>query len=224
MTPKVKIGLTAPLLSTSAWLQGDPVNFDTLTGRVVLVEVFQVNCPGCFLHTLPQAIMLHQKYAAHGLSVLGLATAFEDFELNTLENLQRLIQMSEVIGETHRRLAQYGKLSAGKLRYRIPFPVAMDKLIKRQQAVSETEVSAFISANVPDFGAQTAALQQQLRKRVKNFLESRRYVAETFDRFNLQGTPSHIIVDKSGILCACEFGGFAELEALLQKLLGLDSK
>jgi hypothetical protein len=31
--------------------------------KVVLVEAFQVNCPGCFFYALPQAISLYEKYA-----------------------------------------------------------------------------------------------------------------------------------------------------------------
>ncbi len=46
---KAQIGQKAPQLSVSAWVQGMELNFDQLLGQVVLVEVFQVNCPGCFL-------------------------------------------------------------------------------------------------------------------------------------------------------------------------------
>jgi hypothetical protein len=47
---------------------------------------------------------LYQRYSDHGLSVLGAATAFEDFDKNNLENLTHLIETGEVIGETHRML------------------------------------------------------------------------------------------------------------------------
>ena len=30
------------------WVQGAPTNFDQEKDHIVLVEVFQVNCPGCF--------------------------------------------------------------------------------------------------------------------------------------------------------------------------------
>ena len=175
-----KIGKKAPLLSVYNWAQGEPTNFDQLTGKVVLVEVFQVNCPGCFLSSLPRAINLHNQYSAQGLFVLGIATAFEDFDKNTLENLRRLVKKGEVVGETLRLLEQNGKLSDGKLAYKIPFPLAMDRLTKLQNEVTN---------------------------------------AATFDCFNLQGTPSHIVVDKKGNLRAVEFGAFPEMEELLQNLL-----
>ncbi len=202
---KAQIGKKAPLLAVSDWLQGAAVNFDQLSGRVVLVEVFQVNCPGCFLYALPQAIDLYERYADHGLSVLGVATAFEDFDKNNLENLVRLIENGEVIGETLRLLGQHGKLSGNRLPYRIPFPVAMDRLTKRQAEVSENEVSAFIEDRFPDFARQPGANQQNIREQVWRYLQPLDYHAETFERFDLKGTPSHILVDKQGVLRDCIF-------------------
>ncbi|MDD4906730.1 MAG: TlpA family protein disulfide reductase, partial [Methylobacter tundripaludum] len=103
---KAQIGQKTPPLSVSTWVQGTETNFDRLLGQVVLVEVFQVNCPGCFLYALPQAVDLHRKYSEHGLTILGVATAFEDFDKNNLENLIRLIENGEVVGETLRMLSQ----------------------------------------------------------------------------------------------------------------------
>ena len=114
----------APNLSVSEWIQGRPTNIDKEMGNVVLVEVFQVNCPGCFTHGIPQAIDMHMKYYQDGLRVLGVATAFEDFDKNTLDNLKLLLTTGEVIGETRKVLAEYGRLAPeNKLSYKIPFPV-----------------------------------------------------------------------------------------------------
>jgi hypothetical protein len=74
----VHIGDKAPNLIVSEWVQGKPTNIDRETGNVVLVEVFQVNCPGCFIHGIPQVVEMHSKYYQHGLRVLGIATAFEE--------------------------------------------------------------------------------------------------------------------------------------------------
>ena len=59
---KAHLGGKAPSPILSEWLQGDPVNIDQLIGRVILVEVFQVNCPGCFLNALPLASRLYEAY------------------------------------------------------------------------------------------------------------------------------------------------------------------
>jgi hypothetical protein len=215
---KAQIGQKAPFLSVSDWVQGEPVNFDQLSGRVVLVEVFQVNCPGCFLYSLPQAVELHRKYSDQGLSVLGVATAFEDFDKNNLENLIRLVKNGEVVGETLHLLSQQGKLTSGHLPYRIPFPLAMDRLKKRQADVTDDEIAAFIKDRVPGFDRQPEPYQQKIRQQVQNYFQSLDYHAETFERFDLKGTPSHILVDKKGMLRDCAFGSYPELEA---RVLGL---
>lgn len=210
---------SVPPLSVSQWVQGEATNFDQLRGKVVLVEVFQVNCPGCFLYSLPQAIDLHQRYPEQGLAVLGVATAFEDFDKNNLVNLRLLLEKCEVVGETRRALQEYGQLRNGLWPYRIPFPVAMDRLLKAEQPVTEQTVDDFIRQKLPDISRQSADYQQQIRLRVRDYLRTLEYRAETFERFALQGTPSHILVDKQGILRACRFGEFSELESLIRQLL-----
>ena len=120
------IGQKAPNLSVSEWIQGAPTNFEQEKDHVVLVEVFQVNCPGCFMHAIPETIDIYNKYREEGVRVLGLATAFEDFDKNTLDNLKMLAKTGEVIGETKDALSMYGKLRDGnKLSYKIPFPLGL---------------------------------------------------------------------------------------------------
>ena len=102
-------------ITVGHWVQGGPISLDDWVGSVILIEVFQVNCPGCFIYALPRAVDLHQRYHDQGLVVMGLATAFEDYDKNTLENLQKLVTSGEVIGETYKALNQYGKLAEGKL-------------------------------------------------------------------------------------------------------------
>lgn len=216
---KAQIGQKAPLLSLSDWVQGEPVNFDQLSGRVVLVEVFQVNCPGCFLYALPQAVDLYQRYSDQGLSVLGVATAFEDFDKNNLENLTRLIESSEVVGETLRTLSEQGKLIAGRLPFRIPFPVAMDRLQKRQAGMDPNEIETFINQRIPDFEQQPETYRQKIRQQVQHYFQSLTYHAETFELFDLKGTPSHILVDKHGVLRDCAFGTHPDLEEHVLELL-----
>lgn len=216
---KAQIGQKAPLLQVSDWVQGEPCVFDQLSGRVVLLEVFQVNCPGCFLYALPQAIDLYQRYSHQGLSVFGVATAFEDFDKNNLENLTRLIEKGEVVGETHRMLSRQGKLIADRLPFRIPFPVAMDRLQKRQADVTPDEIVAFINQRIPDFEQQTKPWQQKIWRQVEHYFQSLTYHAETFELFNLKGTPSYILVDKQGLLRDCGFGTHPDLEEKILALL-----
>src|ERR671921_6936 len=104
----VRIGNKAPNLKVSEWVQGKPTNIDKEINNVILVEVFQVNCPGCFIYGIPDAIEIYRKYNKRNVTVLGIATAFEDFDKNTLENLKLLLFTGEVIGETRNALSQYG--------------------------------------------------------------------------------------------------------------------
>ena len=109
----VKIGERASDLELSEWVQGEPTDIQREAGRVVLVEVFQVNCPGCFLYALPEAVRLHKQYDGEGLTIFGVATAFEDFDLNTLDNARKLAKDGTVVGETKLALERAGRLQEG---------------------------------------------------------------------------------------------------------------
>ena len=214
-----KLGEKAPLLLISDWIQGDPTDIDQLIGKVVLIEVFQVNCPGCFLYSLPQAIKLHQKYFDKGLVVLGIATAFEDFDKNTLKNLKLLVKQNKVIGETLRVLTRNNQLIDQQLSFHIPFPLAMDMITTDKKEITPNNVSLFIEQHFPDFINKNKYEKEQIQLKVLNYLQSRLSVAETFKLYNLQGTPSHIVINKKGQLKACEFGYFSDLEWLVSTLL-----
>ncbi len=215
-----KIGSKAPNLQISTWVQGKPTNIDKENGNVVLVEVFQVNCPGCFLYGIPEAIDIYNKYRDKGLTVLGVATAFEDFDKNNLPNLEKLVTTGEVIGETYRALAQYGQLKDGnKLPYKIPFPVGMDMLKKESGPLTDSKVTDFIEANIPDFRSYSEKERQVLVERVKHYLRSKEYSAKTFEEYALRGTPSSILVDRKGILRSTFFGSNGILEGAISELL-----
>jgi len=215
----IKVGEKAPNIKVSKWVQGLPTNFDKEKDQIILVEVFQVNCPGCFLYGIPEAISIYNKYHSEGVTVIGLATAFEDFDKNTLENLELLLKSGEVIGETKKGLSQYGKLDDDKLPYKIPFPVAMDSLIKETKDNSESRIKNFIYNQIPDFDSQSEDYRNQIIQRVKSYLKSKEYSAETFEKYSLQGTPSTIVVDRKGILRDVSFGQTGGLEPRIQSLL-----
>jgi thiol-disulfide isomerase/thioredoxin len=214
-----RIGQKAPNLKVSKWVQGLSTNIDKEKDRVVLVEVFQVNCPGCFLYGIPEAIEIYNKYRKEGATVLGLATAFEDYDKNTLENLELLLTTGEVVGETQRALAQYGQLRGNKLPYKIPFPVAMDSLKKEERVVTEKKVVDFIESQLPDFKLYSEQQQSALMARVTQYLKAKEYSAETFEEYALRGTPSSILVDRNGVLQNITFGQTGYLESMVQLLL-----
>ena len=215
----VKIGEKAPNLQVSEWVQGMPTNFDQEKDHIVLVEVFQVNCPGCFMYGIPEAINIYNKYRDDGLRVLGVATAFEDFDKNTLDNLKMLVETGEVVGDTLQSLGQYGQLDGNKLRYKIPFPLAMDSLVKTSGEISQEKIMSFIYPQIPDFDSQPDAYKEQIIQRVKDYMKSKEYSAETFETYALNGTPSTILVDRKGILRDVSFGQNGNLEPTIQSLL-----
>jgi hypothetical protein len=86
-----------------------------------LLFVFQVNCPGCFIYGFPLMNKLYWQYRERGLNILGLATAFEDFDYNTAENVKLLLAEQKTVGATYKALGE---------RYNQPinFPIAVDVL------------------------------------------------------------------------------------------------
>tara|TARA_B110000014_G_C20109682_1_gene584331 strand:+ start:141 stop:797 length:657 start_codon:yes stop_codon:yes gene_type:complete len=215
----VTIGEKAPNLKLGKWVQGMDTNIDGEGDNVKLVEVFQVNCPGCFMHSIPEIINIYNKYKMEGLSVFGVATAFEDYDKNTLENLEMLLTTGEVVGDTKQALTQYGQLDNGKLQFKIPYPVAMDSLVKEGGEPSMEKMTSFINQQIPNFESQPEEYKNQIYARVKEYYKSKKYTAETFEMYSLQGTPSTILVDRKGILRDVSFGSTANLEAMVQKLL-----
>jgi hypothetical protein len=215
-----KIGSLAPNLRVAEWVQGKPTNIDKQKGNVVLVEVFQVNCPGCFLYGLPEAVDLHAKYKDQGICVLGLATAFEDYDKNNLDNLRMLVDSGQVVGETYKALSQYGQLKEGnRLTYEIPFPIGMDILRKESHQLSDSKVMDYVEANVPDFRSYSEKERQLLVERVKHYLRNKEYSALTFEEYALRGTPSSILVDRKGKLRSTMFGSNGYLEGAVRELL-----
>ena len=213
------IGEKAPNFGVSEWIQGAPTNFDQEKDYVVLLEVFQVNCPGCFMHAIPEAINIYNKYKDDGVRVLGLATAFEDFDKNTLDNLKMLAKTGEVIGETKSALSMNGQLQEGdKLSYKIPFPLGMDNLTKTAGEISQEKIMQFIYTQIPEFDSQPEDYRNQIIQKVKSHMKSKEYSAETFEKFSLQGTPSAILVDRKGILRDVSFGQSGHVDAMIQKL------
>lgn len=217
------VGQKVPNFGVSEWVQGAPTNFDQEKDHVVLVEVFQVNCPGCFMHAIPEAIEIYNKYKDEGVRVLGIATAFEDFDKNTLDNLKMLAETGEVVGETKGALSMSGQLQEGnKLPYKIPFPLGMDNLTKTTGDISQEKIMEFIYPQIPEFDSQPEDYRNQIIQRVKNYMKSKEYSAETFEKFALQGTPSTILVDRKGILRDVSFGQAGHVDAMIQKLLKED--
>ncbi len=104
MTPSEK-RVAAPELITDRWFNSkSSVTLAGLRGRPVLLHTFQMLCPGCVSHAIPQAQKIATMLRDTDLAVIGLHTVFEHHAAMTPVSLEAFIH-----------------------EYRIAFPVGVDK-------------------------------------------------------------------------------------------------
>ena len=135
--------IPAPPLLTKEWLNTDQqLSLDDLRGKVILIEAFQMLCPGCVSHGLPQAARVAQAFSSDDVAVVGLHTVFEH----------------------HAAQGNKAALEAFLHEYKITFPIAMDAPCK--------------TGGVP----------------------------QTMAAYQMQGTPTLILIDRAGFLRKKKFG------------------
>lgn len=147
----------APNLEIQEWLNiNKEISLDSLKGKVVIIHAFQMLCPGCVQHSIPQSKRLYEKFKNEDVVVLGLHTVFEHKEVMTAEALKVFIH-----------------------EYKILFPVGIDLPL------------------VDDFRPAT------------------------MKKYDMQGTPTLIIIDHEGKLRMKAFGFVEDLDVglLIGKLL-----
>ncbi len=124
-----------------------PLQLADLRGQVVMIHTFQMLCPGCVLHAIPQAAKVHQALAAEGLKVIGLHTVFEHHEAMQPHALEAFIH-----------------------EFRLRFPIGVD---------------------APSPGTSP--------------------IPQTMAQWQLQGTPSLLILDRQGHIRLNHFGQIDDL-------------
>lgn len=95
---------TAPELDVAQWLNSEPLELAGLRGKVVLIEAFQMLCPACVSHGLPQAQQVQKLFPRDEVAVIGLHTVFEHHEVTGPDALAAFLS-----------------------EYRITFPVGIDR-------------------------------------------------------------------------------------------------
>jgi thiol-disulfide isomerase/thioredoxin len=74
-------GFPAPELDVQEWLNAESApTLAAMRGRVVVLEAFQMLCPGCVHHGLPQAQRVARMFRPTDVQVLGIHTVFEHHE------------------------------------------------------------------------------------------------------------------------------------------------
>ncbi len=72
----------APDWHIARWFNTDePLSLARLRGRVVVVHAFQMLCPGCVLHGVPQARRMAEVFADAPVQVVGIHTVFEHHDV-----------------------------------------------------------------------------------------------------------------------------------------------
>ena len=95
----------APAWQVERWFNTPvPLDLAAMRGRVVVVEAFQMLCPGCVSHGLPQAVRVRATFPEDEVAVVGLHTMFEHHAAMTPLALQAFLH-----------------------EYRIGFPVGVDR-------------------------------------------------------------------------------------------------
>jgi hypothetical protein len=149
----------APELSVTTWMNIDQSpSLTSLRGRVVVLQSFQIHCPACVNHSIPQTERLHRKFHDRDdIAILGLHSVFEDHETMGPDSLKAFLTEND-----------------------LTFPVGVD------------------------------------RPRKDSFLP------ETMSAYDMQGTPTLILIDRSGNLRIQHFGiaDDASIEAAIERLLG----
>jgi peroxiredoxin len=150
-------GRFAPELLVERWFNTDvPITLAELRGKIVVIHAFQMLCPGCVVHAIPQARRLHELARGTNLVILGLHTVFEHHAAMTPVALEAFLH-----------------------EYRIAFPVGVDRP----------------ASDGP--------------------------IPKTMAAYGMRGTPSTIIIDRTGHVVHHTFGIEDDLELgiLLGRLL-----
>lgn len=90
-------GRPAPPWTTLKWFSCDvalqPID---LRGKVVVVHAFQMLCPACVHHGLPQAQRTQANFAPEDVAVIGLHTVFEHHAAMTPVSLRAFLHENRI--------------------------------------------------------------------------------------------------------------------------------
>lgn len=94
-----------PELMVQKWINASaPLSLAALKDRVVVLVAFQMLCPGCVEHGLPQARRIRQRFNPEQVAVIGLHCVFEHHDAMTPS-----------------------ALAAFQHEYKWPFPIGIDE-------------------------------------------------------------------------------------------------
>jgi len=168
--------------------------------KLNLLLTFQVNCPGCFFYALPVVQKLFNEYQSE-IGFLGLSTAFEDFELNTINNTIDLLKSGKLVGETKKALLQQGM---EKLPFPINFPVAMDYQVKDRRDIEHMSLD-WVQKH-PEYNEWSKNERDGMRLKVLDYFTSLEEVSFTFTANQFSGTPTFVLFNDQYNIMKSWFG------------------
>lgn len=131
----------APPWQISQWLNCDSTpTLPDAQGRVIVLHTFQMLCPGCVQHALPQAARIAQLFPAEQVCVLGLHSVFEHHAVMGPEALRVFLQ-----------------------EYRIRYPVGID------QPATGSPIPATMQAYAMQGTPTLVLIDRQGRRRLQHF-------------------------------------------------------
>ncbi|KAI9022682.1 hypothetical protein DFJ74DRAFT_706654 [Hyaloraphidium curvatum] len=209
-------------IRASLWAQGAPTTLaaERAAGRGVLLVFFQVNCPGCVFRALPIAQKLHERFSGPDFSVIGISTAFEDFELNTQEGLRALLAEGRVFGDSAEAAAGPEARDEGVVipGFKLTFPVCVDELegLEPRHMLEALEREGADPRVIEVLRGDPGSLEGAMKELAKQ----RSLVPKTFVEFEAKGTPHYYLFDREGRLLLNSLGHLQGLEATIAKIVG----
>ena len=92
----------APELQAAEWLNtAKPLSLQQLRGKVVAIYAFQMLCPGCVSHGIPQAKTIRATFDEKDVAVLGLHSVFEHHAVMNRAALEAFVHEYRIDSRQH---------------------------------------------------------------------------------------------------------------------------
>lgn len=90
------VGTPAPEWDIAEWINSDPVRLHDLRGQVVVIDFFQLWCPGCNSFSIPLTLKWEKDFAEEiatdRMKIVSIHTVFEGHDHQTIERLRRFVE------------------------------------------------------------------------------------------------------------------------------------
>lgn len=169
-------------------------------GKLNLLFAFQVNCPGCFFYGFPLMDELELRFKEK-INLVAMSTAFEDFDINTLENTRLLLDQGQLVGETKKAYLKH------KLTFDIQphYPVLMDKFSRPDLFLQPAHVERICTLN-PNYAYWPTFERELFKQKVKGYYIKYPTIGHTFHLNQFRGTPTFVVFNEEYDILDTWFG------------------